>query len=29
MNWPHAPTHWLFEPGLYMATAGIIKNFRI
>ena len=22
MNWPHAPTHWLFEPGLYMVTAG-------
>ena len=22
MNWPHAPTHWLFEPGLYMVTGG-------
>ena len=22
MNWPHAPAHWLFEPGLYMVTAG-------
>ncbi len=22
MNWPHAPTHWLFEPGIYMVTAG-------
>jgi putative transposase len=22
MNWPHAPTHWLFEPGLYMVRAG-------
>jgi putative transposase len=20
--WPHAPTHWLFEPGIYMVTAG-------
>jgi putative transposase len=22
MNWPHAPAHWLFEPGLYIVTAG-------
>ena len=22
MDWPHAPTHWLFEPGLYMVTGG-------
>ncbi len=22
MNWPHAPAHWLFEPGIYMVTAG-------
>ena len=22
MNWPHAPVHWLFEPGTYMVTAG-------
>jgi REP element-mobilizing transposase RayT len=22
MNWPHGPTHWLFEPGLYMVTTG-------
>src|SRR5437773_10042932 len=21
MNWPHGPTHWLFEPGLYIVTA--------
>lgn len=21
MNWPHAPAHWLFEPGIYMVTA--------
>jgi putative transposase len=20
--WPHAPAHWLFEPGIYMVTAG-------
>ncbi len=22
MQWPHAPAHWLFEPGIYMVTAG-------
>jgi putative transposase len=22
MNWPPAPTHWLFEPGIYLVTAG-------
>ena len=22
MNWPHAPKHWLFEPGIYMVTTG-------
>ena len=22
MNWPHAPVHWLFEPGIYMVTSG-------
>jgi len=22
MDWPHAPTHWLFEPGVCMVTAG-------
>ena len=22
MNWPHAPAHWLFEPGIFMVTAG-------
>jgi putative transposase len=22
MNWPHGPQHWLFEPGLYIVTAG-------
>lgn len=21
MHWPHAPAHWLFEPGIYMVTA--------
>ncbi len=29
MNWPHAPAHWLFEPGLYIVTAGTYRNFRI
>jgi putative transposase len=22
MNWPHGPTHWPFQPGIYIATAG-------
>jgi putative transposase len=22
MQWPHAPAHWLFEPGIFMVTAG-------
>ena len=26
MNWPHAPKHWLFEPGIYMVTAGTFKK---
>jgi hypothetical protein len=26
MNWPHAPGHWLFEPGLYMVTAGTYQK---
>ena len=26
MNWPHAPKHWLFEPGIYMVTAGIYQK---
>jgi putative transposase len=26
MNWPHAPTHWLFEPGTYMVTAGTYQK---
>jgi putative transposase len=26
MNWPHAPAHWLFEPGLYMITAGTYEK---
>ena len=26
MNWPHAPVHWLFEPGMYMVTAGIYRK---
>jgi putative transposase len=26
MNWPHAPTHWLLEPGIYMVTAGTYRK---
>jgi putative transposase len=26
MNWPHAPTHWLFEPGLYIVTTGTYRK---
>ncbi len=26
MNWPHAPQHWLFEPGTYMVTAGTYRK---
>jgi putative transposase len=26
MNWPHAPKHWLFEPGVYMVTAGTYQK---
>src|SRR5437762_10797549 len=26
MNWPHGPTHWLFEPGLYIVTAGTYRK---
>jgi putative transposase len=26
MNWPHAPAHWLFEPGIYMVTAGTYQK---
>ena len=26
MNWPHAPPHWLFEPGIYMVTAGTYRK---
>ena len=26
MSWPHAPTHWLFEPGLYIVTAGTYRK---
>jgi putative transposase len=25
-NWPHAPKHWLFEPGVYMVTAGTYQK---
>jgi hypothetical protein len=26
MDWPHGPAHWLFEPGLYMVTAGTYQK---
>jgi len=26
MNWPHAPAHWLFEPGIFMVTAGTYRK---
>ena len=26
MNWPHAPAHWLFAPGLYVVTAGTYRK---
>ena len=28
MNWPHAPRHWLFEPGIYMVTAGTFQKLH-
>jgi putative transposase len=26
MNWPHGPVHWLFEPGIYIVTAGTYRK---
>jgi len=26
MNWPHGPAHWLFEPGIYIITAGTYRK---
>ena len=26
MNWPHAPAHWLFEPGIYIVTASTYRK---
>jgi hypothetical protein len=26
LNWPHAPKHWLYEPGIYMVTAGTYQK---
>jgi len=26
MNSPHAPTHWLFEPGLYIVTTDTYRK---
>jgi len=28
MDWPHAPKHWLFEPGIYMVTAGTYQKMH-
>lgn len=28
MQWPHAPAHWLFEPGIYMITASTYKKMK-
>ncbi len=25
-QWPHAPPHWLFEPGIYMVTASVTEK---
>jgi putative transposase len=25
-QWPHAPAHWVFEPGIYMVTASTYKK---
>ena len=27
--WPHAPPHWLFQPGIYMVTASTFHRQRI
>ncbi|MGC3992302.1 MAG: transposase [Chthoniobacteraceae bacterium] len=29
MNWPHAPAHWQFEPGVYMVTAGTYRKVPV
>ena len=26
MDWPHAPKHWTFAPGIYMVTAGTYQK---
>jgi putative transposase len=28
MKWPHGPTHWLFESGVYIVTAGTYRRLR-
>jgi putative transposase len=28
MKWPHGPTHWLFESGVYIVTAGTYRKLR-
>jgi putative transposase len=25
-QWPHGPTHWLFEPGIYIVTAATVNK---
>jgi len=25
-DWPHAPAHWLFQPGIYMVTASTYRR---
>ena len=27
-HWPHAPAHWLFEPGIYMVTASTYQKIH-
>ena len=28
MNWPHAPKHWLFDPGNYIVTTGTYNKLH-
>jgi len=28
MNWPHAPSHWLFDPGLYIVSTGTYRKLQ-
>ena len=29
LSWPHAPPHWLFEPGIYFVTASTYQRQRL